>query len=139
MSRKPKQEFRPNFATTKEGKYPFVAMFADMYKGDAFRFLSGDAWKVYTVLRSQYNGNKEDTVICTYPTFEKYGISTYKASKGTAELQALGFIDIKSGGFPLPTRYHLSNRWKTIDAEQASQQYANDWKRQHKINNSFKK
>ena len=135
-----RQILRQPFATTPEGEYGYVTMFQDMIKSDAYAVLSGNACKVYIVLRSKYYGKGPPIVECAYSTFKKHGMNEHAVSKGTAELEALGFITVsRHGGYPnITTQYTFSDKWKTIDVRQAKKVFEAKWKANHK-SKTFKK
>ena len=133
MSRKKKQDLKPSYATTPEGKYGYVTIFKDMIDSDAFAELDKDALKVYVILRSMFPGYGPPTVTCAYSILKKHGINEHMASKATLELEALGFITIKGGGYPdIANKYTFTDKWKTIDAKEKKAEFVKKWKTAHK-------
>ncbi|MBQ3281920.1 MAG: hypothetical protein IJH41_05905 [Eubacterium sp.] len=139
MSRKPKhkQNPRPEWATSADGKYGYVSVFADMIDSPAFAQLSAPAVKAYICIRRHYAGTG-GLATCPYSSFQKNGMRANTVSRAVQELEALGFITIKCGGFPDKSNiYIFSDKWKSLTQEQAIEKqrlFASTWRVTHRKN-----
>lgn len=114
----------------KEIETPFVQMSASMLNSPAWRELSRGARQVLDRLiveNCDHAGVENGRLICPHKDFKKYGIDGHAISPAIRELEALGFIRVKSGGagngdFHQPNIYSLTFIWTEDGAA------TNDWK-----------
>lgn len=127
MSRNRRNKYTPKDFETKSGQNKFVALYVSMLQSPAYMALTPSARSVYTVIKSQYNGNYNrlpgNRVQCPYAYIMKYThCNKGTVSKALKELQDQGFIDISPddrGGLNVATTYTFSSRWKSVTQEEA--------------------
>lgn len=115
----------PDFLTTKPSwhRNHHISLFDEMIDSPAYIALSDGAKFIYTLIvreyKGTYSGNK---VVCPYSEMEKHNVRRQSIPVWLNELEALGFIKIKSHGgmFKIPNEYLLVNDWaKFKDIESA--------------------
>lgn len=102
-------------------------LYDSLLRSPAWLNLSDSAKWQYFFLRSQYkgglrqcDGNGNAMVICPYKDIRAAGIKSNETiSKNFAQLEALGFITIKGGGFHVASQYKFSDNWQGISDEEA--------------------
>lgn len=77
----------------------FVKLDRTMTNSHAFRLLSGNESKVFTILLSQYNGNNNGNLAIPYNQAENYGLSRQTLSTTLNLLEAKGFIQCTRRGY----------------------------------------
>lgn len=95
----------------------YTRVYDDMLNSLPFTKLSHIAVRVYIILKKEYKGNfTGNEVICPYSTFKGNGLTRNDTIlKAIRELEAFGFITVKSGGLHRePNRYTFSDKWKSI-------------------------
>lgn len=76
----------------------FVKLDRTMTNSHAFRFLSGNESKVFTILLSQYNGKNNGNLAIPYNQAENYALSRQTLSNALNLLEAKGFIQCTRKG-----------------------------------------
>lgn len=119
------------------GKNNFAAIYFDMLKSKAWNELSGNAVKVYMIMRSKYSrkvqhgyivdSNKDDISI----SYKETGLTQHTFEKSIDQLIDLGFIKVNEykaqGGFKKLIIYGFSNQWKHYNT--AKFKIEDKWKR----------
>lgn len=128
MSRKKPNARPPYFLTTKSSwKYNHhVSLFDEMIDSPAYMALSHGAKFIYTLIIREYKGMYTGCkVICPYSEMIRHGVRKESIPGWLRELEALGFIMIKSHGgmYKIPNEYLLINGWtkfKSIEEAKAA-------------------
>ena len=104
----------------------YVRCYASMVNSPAWVSLSGNAVKLYVLLRDQYRERPEQIgglIKCPYSYIRSKGIGSNETiSRAFKELEAFGFIAYKTkGGHNIANEYKLSDKWQAVTDEEARQ------------------
>lgn len=109
-----------SYKKKKHGSYsleaPFVGLSHRMLESPAWLALGySTAWVYLYMYKAKYETGQNEFPL-TYQVIRKIkGMSPTTFSNAIDELVAFGFIEIvRHGGFPLPSLYKISNKWRSI-------------------------
>lgn len=97
---------------------PFVQIFNELLKSEAYKELSHASFRAYVHIKAKYNGSNGDNLSFTYKEASKI-MNVHTFSKAIGQLVELGFIDIVRSGHLYNTCniFALSDRWKQYGME----------------------
>lgn len=120
---------------------PWVWLSLEMVGGESWRSLTIGARRLLDFLMIEHmrHGGKENgRLLAPRRQLEAFGISSHLVSEAIAEVEKLGFVDVKRGEGRRPSTYALtwlptgdgaeaSNRWRSVaTADQQSQEMTAD-------------